>query len=290
MSDIVASTLAKALEQERSGNLDSALATFDAAITEGIHEVLIHSNRGLLLDRMGRHEEALSSFKNAYYIEPNFRDHFNAGNMLLHLQRFSEAITEFETSIKFRQDYPNCWCNKGIAHNALKKVEVAVEDFAKALEINSTFYPAHRCLAVVHADAGRNEQSLEHYKLAAEAAPTIAEAWFEYGCALYNTLGEGQVFFEPDGPEGRTVNALEKTIELNPSIAGAWGRKIGVQFRLADAAQATDRANPDSHSIKLRPLMLSDLTTTLNEALQRFPEDPWFTDRQKDLEALQTET
>lgn len=290
MPDIVATTLAKALEQEQSGQAVSALATFDAAITEGIDELLIHSNRGLLLERMGQHEDALLSFKNAYTIESNFRDHFNAGNMLLALQRFSEAINEFESSIQFRQDYPECWCNKGIAHNALGNTDAAISDFSKAIEINSSCYPAHRCLAIIHGEADRTEQSLEHYRLATEAAPQLAEASFEYACALYKTLGEGQVFFDPNGPEGRTIRALDKTIKLNPSQAGAWGRKIGVQFRLADSAQATDRANPNPEgSIKLLPLMLADLTGTLHEACQRFPDDAWFAERQKELDQFSTE-
>lgn len=289
MSDIVATTLAKAIEQEHAGKPEAALATFNAAIAEGINEVLIHSNRGLLLERMGKHQNALESFKNAYRLEANFRDHYNAGNMLLQLEQFEDAIAEFESSIAFRKDYPDCWCNKGIAHNAIGNLDTAISDFNKALEINSAFYSAHRCLAIIQANAGKTDESLAHYRQAAEAAPELASAWFEYGCALYKTFGEGQVFFDPQGPEGLTVNAFDKALELDPSISGAWGRKIGVQFRLADAAQATDRANPKPDSIKLLPLILADLSTTLHEARQRFPEDPWFQERENDLNTLQAE-
>ena len=287
-TDPIAETLAEALQLERSGKPEEALACFDAALKEQGDALLLHSNRGLLLERMQRYEDALQSFQAAAKIEPNFRDHYNAGNMLLFLERNSEAKEAFDDSIACREDYPEAWVNRGIACNGLDDAVGARVNFEKALEINESFYPALRCLAILDSSLENETEAIAYYERAAKAQPQLSSAWFELGCALYKSLGEGQVFFEPDGPEGRTIQAFDKVIELAPETQGAWGRKIGTLFRLADAAQATDRAAAGAQKDlpQMLPLIHAELASTIEAACQRFPDDPWFKDRQHDAEAM----
>ncbi|MDQ8201952.1 tetratricopeptide repeat protein [Pelagicoccus sp. SDUM812003] len=289
MPDIVAETLAKAISLEHEGKPDAALKIYEEAIGSGAEEVLLHSNRGLLLDRMGKVELALADFRKANLISPNFRDHYNAGNMLMKLDRFEDALSEFEASLSYRNDYPDCWANKGIAHHALSQLEEARESFDRALQLNPDFAPAHRCLAILHRSLGRDSLAIGHFKKAAEAAPENANAWFEYGCALYKALDGETVSFDPSGPEGQAVNAFDRVIELAPANAGAWGRKIGVLFRLADAAQAAD-AQASDEAPQLVQLILADLASTLTLAREQFPHDDWFAKRQQDLANFQQDS
>lgn len=287
MSDIAAETLAKAIELESSGNAEAALEILDKAILDGLDDVLIYSRRGKLLEYLQRWEEAFSSFSKAASIESNFRDHYNSGNMLLILKRYDEAIVAFESSIICRGDYPECWTNKGIAHHSLEQYEDARMCFVEALKIDETFIPALRCKAVLLATIGDQETACEFYQKAARLQPDRASAWFEFGCALYNKLGEGQVFFEPDGPEGKTIQVFDKVIELQPDTQGAWGRKIGVLFRLVDAAIAAERAAGDGEEAPhVFPIIHAELLQTIEAAIERFPEDSWFQDRNKDAQNL----
>ncbi len=287
-ADPIAETLAEALQLERTGEPEAALACFDAALANQSEALLLHSNRGLLLERMQRYEDALESFQAATRIEGNFRDHYNAGNMLLFLERNAEAKDAFDASIACRDDYPEAWVNRGIASNGIDATTTARESFEQALAINEAFYPALRCLAILEASLENETAAIEYYERAAKAQPQLASAWFELGCALYKTLGEGQVFFEPAGPEGRTIQAFDKVIELDPQTQGAWGRKIGTLFRLSDAAQATDRAaaGANADAPPMLPLIHAELTSTIDAAIQRFPDDPWFADRRRDAEAM----
>lgn len=287
MSDLAAETLAKAIEKESSGKVEDALEILDQAILGGLNDVLIFSRRGKLLEYLQRWEEAFSSFSKAASIESNFRDHYNAGNMLLILQRYEEAIVAFENSIICRGDYPECWTNKGIAHHSLEQFEDALICFKEALKFDAKFVPALRCKAIVYSSLGQEETSCEFYKQAAQLQPDKASAWFEYGCSLYKNLSDEQVFFEPDGPEGKTIQVFDKVIELQPETKGAWGRKIGVLFRLVDAAVAAQRAAGDGQDVpQILPIIHSELLQTLENACQRFPEDPWFADRKKEALAI----
>lgn len=283
-TDPIAQTLADALEQERAGEPDAALEIFDNGIRDLPDSVLLNSNRGLLLERMRRHADALLAFQAAAHVESNFHDHYNAGNMLLFLERYDEAITSFQSSIACRDDYAETWVNQGIALHALSKHADAREAFDKALSIDSAFYPAFRSFAILEASIGNDSAAIEYYEKAATAQPELVSAWFELGCAIYKTLGEGQVFFERDGPEGKTIQALDKVIELDPSKQGAWGRKIGVLFRLVDAAHATDHAaaGAQAQTVSIFPIIHSELVSTIEEACIQFPDDTWFAERKND--------
>ncbi len=288
MSDPIANTLAQAIELEQSGQFDAALAVYDQAILTGIQDVLIFSNRGLLLERMQRWEDAFNSFSKAASLDNNFRDHYNAGNMLLILKRYEEAITAFDASLACRDDNAESWVNKGIAHYSIEQFDDAEPCFTHALSLDETFPPALRCIAILKSAQGDESAASQYYQKAAEAQPDRASAWFEYGCSLYKTLGEGQVFFEPDGPEGRTIQAFDRVLELQPDTQGAWGRKIGVLFRLVDAAQAADNAASSANrdAPALFPLLHRELLSCIAAACQRFPDDPWFAERRSDAEKL----
>ncbi len=281
-----ATVLAEALGKEQDGKLDESLARYDQAIASGIEDILIHSNRGMLLERLQRYEDALASFQRAAASESNFRDHYNAGNMLLTLNRHAEAIESYQASLVHRDDYPNCWVNQGIAHHALEQTRQAQASFEKAIELNKDFYPALRSLAILHTSTGHESQAIVLYQRAAEVRPGSADAWFEYGCALYKNLGE-DIRFDPSGPEGQAMQALDKVIELAPDRHGAWGRKIGVLFRLSDGAQTTDNATPSETVPRLFPIIHNELLVTIEQACTRFPEDTWFAQRKKDAQNME---
>ena len=160
-ADPIAETLAEALQLERTGEPEAALACFDAALANQSEALLLHSNRGLLLERMQRYEDALESFQAATRIEGNFRDHYNAGNMLLFLERNAEAKDAFDASIACRDDYPEAWVNRGIASNGIDATTTARESFEQALAINEAFYPALRCLAILEASLENEIRSIK---------------------------------------------------------------------------------------------------------------------------------
>jgi protein O-GlcNAc transferase len=140
--------------------------------------VLLNSNRGLLLERMGRYEEALIAFQAAAHVENNFRDHYNASNMLLFLERYDEAIESFQSSIACRDDYAEAWVNQGIALHALSRHAEARQAFDKALSIDSSFYPAIRSFAILEASIGNDSAAIEYYEKAAAAQPEHVSTWF----------------------------------------------------------------------------------------------------------------
>lgn len=281
-----ATALANALGLEQDGKLDEALDAYNQSIANGIDDILIHSNRGMLLERLKRYPEALDSFQKASAIESNFRDHYNAGNMQLTLGNHAKALESYAASLAHRENYPDCWVNKAIAHHALNQIPDAHAALEKALALDPTFYPALRSQAILLSSTGREREAIAVYQKATEAKPSFSNAWFEYACAIYKSLGD-EITFDPSGPEGQAMRALDKVIEIEPNKQGAWGRKIGILFRLVDAAQSADNDTAASSAPRMFPLIHNELLTTIEAAIARFPEDDWFPQRKKDAQAME---
>ena len=90
-------TYASAVALEDLGRLDDALARYDAALSQvPAHEDALH-NRGLLLARLGRLDEAERSHRRYVELHPeSARGHGDLAEILLALSRYEEAIAALD--------------------------------------------------------------------------------------------------------------------------------------------------------------------------------------------------
>ncbi|MDB9513390.1 tetratricopeptide repeat protein, partial [Kamptonema animale CS-326] len=71
--------------------------------------------RGRALGRLGRNEEAISSFDKAIEFKPDFHEAwYNRGGVLVNLERFKEAIASYDKAIEFKPDFHEAWYNRGV--------------------------------------------------------------------------------------------------------------------------------------------------------------------------------
>ena len=79
---------------------------------------------------------AMSYFDKAIEIEPlNYFAWANKGLILKKLDRREEAILCYDRAIQIQPNYPNSWFNKGVLLGCLGQLEEAVKCFDKVLEI-----------------------------------------------------------------------------------------------------------------------------------------------------------
>jgi tetratricopeptide (TPR) repeat protein len=55
------------------------------------------------------------------------------------MMNYVKALEDFNRAIVLHEDYPDCYYYRGLTHNKLKGYDEAIEDFLKALELNSRF-------------------------------------------------------------------------------------------------------------------------------------------------------
>lgn len=119
-------TCTMALERDLMGAKDRA-ATLD--------------NRGVILDRMGRLEEADADFLKAIALRPDLGDAYvNRGAIMIKRKQYGEALVQIERGIGFGTSFPYIGeYNRALALQQLGRYREAYEGYQKVLALEPGF-------------------------------------------------------------------------------------------------------------------------------------------------------
>jgi tetratricopeptide (TPR) repeat protein len=155
-------------------------------------------NKGLILCKIGRKEEAknafeeaLKAFEKSLEVQPeDVNTWYNKGVILSKLGGDNEALEAFMKSLVIRSKNVNTWYNKGIIHGKLGEDKEALEAFVKSLEIRSEdadeWYNAWYNTGLTLFKLRRYKDAKDAYKVAHKIRPNFAEALFNESLALGN--------------------------------------------------------------------------------------------------------
>ena len=110
-------------------------------------------NRGIILNRAGRLDEAMDDFDTALSRNDDLAEALlNRGNTYYLMRRYDEAISDYEASLRSGLGKAHvAWYNIGLAQEAKKDDIKAKEAYRMALEINPYFGPAQAKLGISEA-------------------------------------------------------------------------------------------------------------------------------------------
>jgi Flp pilus assembly protein TadD len=105
---------------------------------------------GLGYESLGKREEAESEYKKAVgayrkYLAENNGDveaHYNLGQIYANLGQYSDAIREYREATRLKEDDPDIYYDRGVAHTKLAQYDAAAVAFSKSLEIDPDYYRA----------------------------------------------------------------------------------------------------------------------------------------------------
>ena len=120
------------------------------------------SNRGAVLQGLGRLTEAEAEFREALRLNPNQAEaHNNLGNVLRDLGRYEESGTCYRRALELQPDFPEAHNNLGNVLRDLGRLEEAVGVLpARARAEARCIAEAHHNLGNVLRDLGRLHESL----------------------------------------------------------------------------------------------------------------------------------
>ena len=113
--------------------LTQPLTGYDRAATYG--------NRGVILNRLGRFDQAASDFDRAIALQPDLGDAYvNRGSVLISKKSFEEALAQIDKGMQLQPSFPEVgYYNRALALEGLGRYREAYYDYKKALELEPTF-------------------------------------------------------------------------------------------------------------------------------------------------------
>jgi tetratricopeptide (TPR) repeat protein len=111
------------------------------------------------------------------------------------LKRYPEAVDKCLTSLRASPDHPETHYNLGLNYNALQRYDEAIEQFEKAIALGKTFsigisdlsvstYKAHFAIGQAYMGKRDNARAIESLRRALEIEPQFMPAQFHLGVAL----------------------------------------------------------------------------------------------------------
>jgi len=132
----VETKIAAGVQALKSGDLHSAEEVFSDALRHGIKHPLVYHNLGVIAQQRGKHFEAVTRFRQALALQPNFApSHLLLGSSLLALRRNAEAVQQLKRAVALMPEEPQAHLRLAGAFKALNNWIGAVQEYQKLVKL-----------------------------------------------------------------------------------------------------------------------------------------------------------
>jgi len=144
-----------------NGDLDGALARFEAVIHRFPDSREGHNNLGALFATLGRHEQAETCFTRVLELSPGVPNvHYNRGISRIRLRRYAAATDDFQAVLQVQPTDADSWNNLGVAHFLQGDHATAAANFRQALALTPNYPSAVLNLADAEAARGQPDAAI----------------------------------------------------------------------------------------------------------------------------------
>jgi len=186
-----------------------------------------------------RNSETLWTHTLAYTAQ-NPIAHYDLGNALAGRGRVEEAIAQYRKALEINPDLADAHHNLGLALAGRGQVEEAIAQYRKALEINPDDVKVRNNLGNALAGRGQVEEAIAHYRKALEIKPDDVTTHNNLGAAL---AGRGQVD-EAIAHFRKALQVKPDDVDANNNLAFTLAGRGQVEEAIAHYRKALE-TNPD---------------------------------------------
>ncbi len=185
---------------------------------------LAYNNRANGLFELQRFDEALADYDRALALQPGyFHAQLSRGNALCELRRHEEALASYARAIELAPGAAEAYFRRGTALCELERFDQALADLDRAVAIAPEHFGAHSNRSSALLKVRRVPEALAAAEHAIALAPDCAEAHGNRGYAL----NEMQRLDDALGSFGRAL-------ALRPDCPYMLGNKLHLQMQLCD--------------------------------------------------------
>ena len=189
--------LANALLDDRKFNL--AISHCNISIKLNALNPIAYSNRAISLEKLGKLEEALASYKTALNLRPTSYNYcVSIANILRELKKLEEALKFYDKAITLKPGSPDAYNNRGIIYHELNRFEQALDNFNEAITIKPDYAIVYSSLGNTLGALWRYEEAIHNYKKAISIDPEFVDAHanLSTGLLLLGNYEEGWLEYE----------------------------------------------------------------------------------------------
>jgi tetratricopeptide (TPR) repeat protein len=146
-----------------------------------------HHARGILMQWLGRSEQAIAAYQDAYQAEPGHAECARA-IAWLHAQakRWRDSESWYERALESEPEHADTWFNLGYAREQGGRLVEAEQALARAKALNPNHDRAWYGLGMVRAHLGDHAAAAEALTEAARLQPMNGVAWYALGMAHHH--------------------------------------------------------------------------------------------------------
>lgn len=204
-----------------------ALDDFDQAIKLGYDAPHAYSSRGMFHAAMGDFDEAIADYTTALQRDKDKEDFsplLNRAAVYMTLQRFTDAIADYDEVIRRKPEMASAYQQRAVAHKLSGQLEKAVADFDHAIRLSPKNVSALMSRGFVHFQQSDHQRAVEDFAAVIEIEPRAAAAYNNRGYNLQQL--------------GKSTEALadyNRAIELAPDYALAYQNKAWLLITANDS-------------------------------------------------------
>jgi tetratricopeptide (TPR) repeat protein len=141
----------------------------------------------------------------------------NRGASYRNMNRYNQAIEDYDAAIRLNPEYATAYYNRGIAYDRKGFHGLAIDDFDTAIRLNPDLSDAYNQRGLAYVKDGRYDIAIENFSQAIRLDPELDSAYFNRGL-VYHSTGDSDRAAEdirrshaldPDNPEyGKKMREL----------------------------------------------------------------------------------
>lgn len=163
---------------QRSNEWKTEMALFTAGAKTCPLNAKVHYNIGKLNSDLGNIEKAISKYRLAISLNPEYDQAMNnLGNLLKDQGKNEEAEQLLRKAVEIRPDFAAAWMNLGIVQAALKKPREAEQSYHEALRHRRKYPDCYYNLGNLYLDMGQHQMALNAWRNATLLKPKHLNAW-----------------------------------------------------------------------------------------------------------------
>ena len=151
------------------------------------------------------------------YIEPDAQSYLQRGIEAHQTGNLNGAIDYYTEVISLDPDLPivlSAYNNRGVAYSRIGADDSAIEDFTKAIELDSSLAEAYNNRGTIYRKKGASDLAITDLSKAIRLKPDYAEAYSNRGNA-----------YDDKGEVDRAIADYSKAIELEPNLAEGYNNR-----------------------------------------------------------------